>query len=124
MEMWNLLSAQARSWLDPAFLVCLFWVALIKPERIRSLLAFRLACVLFAVSVIAPTLVNLYLFGDRPVRQPNRLGAQDPGAGLYLSVISPLLFMISFILAMDTVIPWRRQRVVQGVVQAGDEDGV
>ena len=113
MDFWNLLfGGRAGSWTHVALLACLFRAALGQPERIRSVAGFRIACLYFALALIAPTLVNLYVLGNRPVAQLGRPLNQDPGAGIYLSVISPVLFMISFMLAIDSVMPRRKKSVV------------
>jgi hypothetical protein len=118
MDLWTLLFGGdlggQRSWLEAAFLVCLFWVALARPERIRSLLEFRIACLLFAAALITPTLTNLYVFRDSltPGGRINPAGKQsDFASGLYLHVITPLLLLLSFLLAIDSVTPRRRAEV-------------
>ena len=112
MEFWNLLmGGQGQAWLSASFLVCLFWVALVKPLRIRSLAVFRIACLFFAASLVTPALVNLFLAATRLAPMPPRIGQQDPGWSIYLSAVAPVLFMISFLLAIESVIPGRRETV-------------
>jgi hypothetical protein len=109
-ELFNLLFGGQRGWVEAAFLVCLFWAALGHPDRIRSPITFRIAVLLFAVSLIAPTIVNLYLagIGQSPLSPQGRPRGQDTMAGvyaIYLSAAGPALFMLSFLLAIDSVIP-------------------
>jgi hypothetical protein len=68
---------------------------------------FRAACLLFAVALITPTLVNVYLFrGANPLTAPARPGTPpDQGVAMFLSAIAPTTFMVSFLLAIDSVTP-------------------
>ena len=114
-----LLGGQMRSWLEAALLVCLFVVAVFRPERIRSMAEFRLACFVFALTVIAPTGVNLFLTSTKLFSQQGpRFGGggfptstQDPGIWMYAAAIPAILLTVSFLLAIDAVIP-RRPRGV------------
>jgi hypothetical protein len=106
-------AANAR--LEAAFLACLFWVALRGPERIRSLTQFRIAYLLFATTLIAPSLINIYILVDNP----NRIGRNVAGRpelvseeGLYLHLVTPILLMLSFLMAIDSITPWRRTKEI------------
>jgi hypothetical protein len=101
-----------RSWIDAAFLICLFWIVLGKPERIQNFRMFRAACLAFAASIIAPPVITLILIS---------MGSPGPGFGggirsgsgpfaeifKYLSIVGPGLFVISFLMAIRSVSPIR-----------------
>jgi hypothetical protein len=108
-----------RSWLEAALLVCLFWAALIRPERIRSLGEFRAAAILLGISIIAPILIQLLVIG-----QPLTPGARTPAGSrtlemsMYSMAIPPLLTMTAVLLGLDSVIPRSTgPRRVDGVEQ-------
>lgn len=117
MEFFNLLFGQGHSSVQAALLVCLFWIALVKPERIRSVGTFRVACLVFAVTFVAPVLTNLFLVGGNPLMPQTRPGmGQNPGAWMYVSAIPPALLMISFLLAIDSITPRRPRGVFEQAV--------
>lgn len=95
-----------QAWAVAALLVCLFWTAVLKPERIRSLAEFRIACLLLALAIIAPTLAQLFVLGSQAVDRP--FGPQhsnDFSSTVFASAIGPLLLTFSVILGLDSVIP-------------------
>ena len=117
MEWWlNLLSGGGLGWIEAALLVCLFWAALVHPDRVRSWLEFRVASWLLAAAIVAPVIVQLaftMLGGAGPVGPTfGPRGGIPRGAGRDLSVemmmygvaIPPLLLMLAVILAVDSVI--------------------
>jgi hypothetical protein len=112
MDWLNLLFGGAgRGWIESALLVCLFWAALARPERIRSLLEFRLAALLLGVAIVAPVLIQVWLIGQRPPlvgRSP--AGAQGPDTAMYALVVPPVLTMLAVLLGVDSVMPRSRQR--------------
>jgi hypothetical protein len=116
MELFNLFFGASRGWVEAALLVCLFWTALARPERIRSLTEFRIAGVLLALAIVAPSLIQLCLIlaGDGGLRGPPRMG-QDFAAVVYLMAIPPVLLALSVILGLDSVI-----RKTRGTVAAPD----
>ena len=108
MEYLNLLGLGQRSPLEAAFLLCLFWTALVKPERITSTGKFRLACSLFGVELVVPTLINLYYFGGGMLNAGVAGQRENLGLGMWLSTLGPLLLMVSFLLAINSVMPPRK----------------
>ena len=109
MEFFNLLfGGGQRSWAEAALLVCFFWVAVARPERIYSLPRFRTACILFALAMLAPVFVNLFLVGGNANQMLFGRGGggnQDPGVLIYLQAVAPTLFVFSFLLGIDSVMP-------------------
>lgn len=58
MELLNLMFGGAgRGWVEAALLIGLFWAALAHPDRIRSLLEFRLSVLCLGAALVAPTLI-------------------------------------------------------------------
>jgi hypothetical protein len=86
--------------------VCLFWAALTRPERIRSLMEFRLAALILGVSIVAPVLVQLFVIG-RPVAAGGRppVANQAVELSMYAMAIPPVLTMLAVILGIDSVMP-------------------
>jgi hypothetical protein len=111
MELLSLFSGGQRGWLEAAMVASFFWIAVARPERIGNIMRFRIACILFALSMLTPALVNLYLLttGSNPF---NRMagGGGDPGAGVYLQIATPALLMVSFLLGIDSVMPRQSER--------------
>lgn len=111
----------SSGWLSVAYLVCLFAVILFKPERVRNLSLFRRACTLFAISLIAPSLIAIATgalatasvspFGSTP--NVARVLSGGGGAGTYLvqllwqilAAVGPLLFGISVLCALISIVP-------------------
>ncbi len=95
-------AASAQLWLQVAMLVCLFLAAVLRPEVVRSRPLFRLACVLFALSLlVSPTMNYLasYLFRSSSPG-PGYGGGMDGDMALLMSfpsVISSVLFGLSLI---------------------------
>lgn len=107
MELLSLLSGGQRGWLDAAMVLSFFWIAVARPERIANILRFRIACILFALSILTPALINLYLFSGGGSNLFGGMGGRggDPGAGIYLQIATPALQMLSFLLGIDSVMP-------------------
>ena len=93
---------------EAALLICLFWSALGKPERITSVAKFRLACSLFGIELIVPTLINPYQIGAGPLSGTPDGRQQSLGLSMWLSTVGPLLLMSSFLLAINSVMPVRK----------------
>ena len=85
-------------WLNAALLIGLFRSALAHPNRIRSVIEFRIATILLGVSVVVPVIITLFLIGSR-ARGP------DPGMAMYATAISPVLTMLAIILGVDSITP-------------------
>lgn len=108
MELLNFLGRGQIVFVEVAFLVCLFWAALGRPERITSIGMFRLACWLFAMALIIPTFIDLYAIGvarssGTPVGRQEGLGLR-----MWLSTVGPLLLTSSFLLAVHSILPTRK----------------
>lgn len=52
----QLLGGVTQVWPNVTFIICIFVILLFKPERIVKSSLFWLGCVLFALSLVAPTL--------------------------------------------------------------------
>ena len=106
MDLWyNLLFGGAgHGWIEAALVVCLFWAALVRPERIRSLAEFRIAALLLGVSIIAPVLIQLFVIGHRtPEVSRPPAASQELDAVMYTMAIPPLLTMLVVVLGIDSV---------------------
>jgi hypothetical protein len=100
-----------RGWIEAALLVCLFWTALVRPERIRSLFEFRLAALLLGVAVVAPVLIQLFVIGHRtPGSGRNPVGAEGLETAMYASAVPPVITMLAILLGIDSIMPRSRQR--------------
>jgi hypothetical protein len=106
----TLVGHQGQSLLNAVYLGCLFWIVLVWPRRLHNLLAFRLSCALYAVSLFVGVVVNVYLSSTSQMVAV-RPGVQNAGYGIYLSLISPLIFLASFLLAIESVFPRLRGKL-------------
>ena len=90
-------------WLNVAFIVCVFGVLIYKPERIASHVRFKVACYLFALSLIVATVSVLFPNINTDVVPPSRMNV---AIGLKLAhFASVLLFAVSFIAAATSLMP-------------------
>jgi hypothetical protein len=119
-ELFQMMVGGGRHWVEAAFLISLFLIATGRPERIRSVGQFRAACLIFAASLFAPTLTNLYMLsenmgGGGPGAM--RFGGADSAFALLLMAVGPMLFALAFLLAIDSVTP-RKRRVDEAAADA------
>lgn len=108
MELWYsmLMGGTGRGLVEAALVICLFWAALSRPERIRNLFEFRLASVLLGISIIAPALIQMFFMGFTGTAALNRPGAgKQPEALMFTMAIPPLLTMLAVLLGIDAVTP-------------------
>jgi len=107
MELFNLLvGGGVQGWVVAALLVCFFCAALFKPERIRSPFSFRIASLLLALVIIAPSMVQLFVIGSpNPVAPFKQQLNQDNSTVMYALALPPLLLSLSVILGLDSVMP-------------------
>lgn len=93
----NQFGSSVHIWIDIAFLVCLFGTLVLKPERIRNIFLFRVACLLFAISITAPNMV-VFVIQDSP-----GLGQISPLLS-FLTAIGPIFFGLSFLATVGSLI--------------------
>jgi hypothetical protein len=102
----------AQGWLQVAFLLCLFAVLLLKPEKIRSAGQFRLAWLFLVLSIVVPQLMMLGLgflsvtgsYSYRSSDAVSLLTALQAGSG-------PLLFGVALLFAFMALSPgWQSRR--------------
>lgn len=91
-------------WLNAALLIGLFWAALAHPDRIRSVIEFRIATILLGVSVVVPVIIQLLLMGSQ-ANGPGMYPGSGPGIAMYATAISPILTMLAVICGVDSVTP-------------------
>jgi hypothetical protein len=92
--------------LAAALLVCLIWIAVARPQRICNVMLFRIACWAFALGFLTPSFITLFFAGNGN-GAINRLGAaaraQGASFALYAYLLSPMLYMASFMFAISSV---------------------
>jgi hypothetical protein len=96
MDYLSMMFGGGGGWLNAALLIGLFWAALAHPDRIRSVIEFRIATLLLGVSVVVPVIIQLLLMGSQ---------ANGPGMAMYATAISPILTMLAVICGVDSVTP-------------------
>ena len=89
------------SLLGAALLIGLFWAALAHPDRIQSVLQFRIATMLLGISIVVPVVIQL--FGAGAPAQPGV--RPDTGMVIYAMAISPAMTMLAVILGVGSVTP-------------------
>lgn len=102
------LLGSGQGWLQVGFLLCLFAVLLFRPERIRSPALFRLALLLFVLSVVAPHVLT-FCFGFLQFIDDDYSITFGRGANGLLVTLQgasgPILLGVSLILAFEALSP-------------------
>ena len=97
---------ELAGWLNAALLIGLFWAAVAHPDRIRSVIEFRIATILLGVSVVVPVLIQLFLMVmGIQANGPGRYPASGPEMAIIATAISPILTMLAVICGVDSVTP-------------------
>ena len=104
----QMIGNMTQVWLNVAFILCMFIVAAFKPERIEDRSRFRLACFLFAISIVLPSLASLFA---EPGLLTDRKAAEVGWGVKLLGLVSPFLFAFSFLAAIDSITPRAYGRV-------------
>ena len=99
--------------LKAAMLVCIVWVLVYKPEQVGNGALFRAGIWMFALSLLLPTLANVYFTAasDAPI---GRIAAPDPKTAalrIYVGSISPILFFLSVLFITEAIMPRGRKSV-------------
>ena len=90
--------------LDAVLLTGLFWAALAHPDRIQSVIQFRIATMLLGISIVVPVVIQLFVVGT-----PTQLGGKpDPGVAIYAMAISSVITMMAVIMGVGSVTPRTR----------------
>jgi hypothetical protein len=103
MMRWELWSTLPWFCVQAAFLVTLFWIAASKPELIHRPRQFRIACMVFATTFVAPALAIIALY-DQSRDKPPSLGDYLTNF-IAASIVGPALMMVSFLLAIESIAP-------------------
>jgi hypothetical protein len=94
-------------WLQVAMLVCLFVTGIYRPEVVRAKPLFRLACILFAISLLISPTLNLLLSYLMQMGNsgPSYGRVSDESAMLFSfpSMISAVLFGLSVICGLSSL---------------------
>ena len=95
--------------LKAAMLVCIVWVLLYRSDHVRNVALFRAACWLYALSLLIPTLVSLYLTATTKSTAggPGVLDPSTAAMRVYLGSIAPILFAVSLLVLTDSIMPRR-----------------
>jgi hypothetical protein len=99
-----------RGGIEIALLVCLFWAALMRPERIRSPLMFRLAGLFLVAALGAHAVVQIFVFGlwmpDIDPKQNNN----ERISLIILTTTAPLFFtVLALLMGIGSVLPQSRR---------------
>ena len=88
--------------LQMAFVVCIFLALIFKPERIVRPLLFRIACLLFCLTLLTP-LIQIAL--NTVTGPPASVGRPQTGAisGYLLALINPAVFSAAFLAAVGSM---------------------
>lgn len=104
-----------HAWMPQTMLIAsFFYAALVKPERIRNVLEFRIAGLFLGAALISPTLLQIFA----TVIQPGFSGMGGRMFGdqffqMVIFAIPPFLLMMSVIIGLDSVTPRRSLYHVQ-----------
>ena len=88
--------------LQMAFVVCIFLALIFKPERIVRPLMFRIACLLFCLTLLTPLLQVVLTTVTGPGAGAGR---PQSGAlsGYLLALINPAVFATAFLAAVGSM---------------------
>jgi hypothetical protein len=103
-DMLVLTSSFNYMWPQSVLILCFFYAAIGRPERIRSLIEFRIAGLFLAAAVMAPTLLQVFIALLQPGFGGFRAFGQEMMPMLAV-LVPPFLLMMSVILGLDSVIP-------------------
>jgi hypothetical protein len=101
-------AAGAHVWLQVAMLVCLFLAGLYRPDVVRAKPLFRLACVLFALSLLVSPTLNFLLgyllsWGGGPGPGFGQMGGETAIIMSFPTMISAILFGLSVICGLSSL---------------------
>jgi hypothetical protein len=97
--------------LNAALLICFFWIALAHPDKVRNPTGLHLAHWIFAVSIVLPAMARLFIADMSAAAKPG--GAVQPMiAQNIVAALSPVCFIIAFILAIEAVSPRSNKREI------------
>jgi hypothetical protein len=108
----QLFSFGTTDWLKVAMLLGLLAVLIYRPERVRRPAAMTCACWLFALSIVIPPVLNA-LVGiavDTGMSTRYRSSAQSPELITLVIAVGPMLFGISVLLSLLSLVPARSKR--------------
>lgn len=104
----QLFGGMTQVWLNVAFVVCVFGVALMRPGRIRNLSMFRAATVFFAISLIAPS-VGLFLMSSggegAASARANPFGGEVTTGMKLVDMLPVALYAVAFLTAIESLMP-------------------
>jgi len=88
--------------LQMAFVICIFLALIFKPERIVRPLMFRIACLLFVLTLLTPILQVVITTMTGP---PGDLGRPAAGtiSGYLMALINPAVFSAAFLSAVGSM---------------------
>ena len=110
----QLFGGMTQVWLNVAFIVCIFGVLAWKPERIVNLSSFRVACLLFALSILAPSFGVFVLDSATDVggaRGRSPFGEITTTMKI-VNLLPPLFFACAFLAAISSLLPTRESRTI------------
>jgi hypothetical protein len=91
---------------DAALVVCLFWIAIVKPERIYRAAMFKWACWAFAAAFLTPNLISAFFLMSNTAAPGNAIPMMnEPNAAIFSVIVGPALHMLSFLLAISSIFP-------------------
>ena len=88
--------------LQTAFFICIFLALIFKPERIIRPLMFRIACLLFVLTLLAPIIQVVLSTVTGPTAGVGR-SATGAISGYMLALINPAIFAAAFLAAVGSM---------------------
>ena len=97
----QMFSGMTQVWLQVSLLVGILAVLIFKPERIRDVTRFRVACVIFAVAILLPGIGSLF---------PNKTNPQEMLMGgsqlaLVFNIVGFVGFAASLLMVTSALMP-------------------
>ncbi len=103
----QLFGGMTQIWVNVAFLVCVFGLLMYRPERIVNVALLRIACLLFAVSLIAPSLAIFLLSAGEETGSSMRSNpfGEITWSMKIVNLLPPVLFAGAFLAAVSSIMP-------------------
>jgi len=100
----QLFSGMTQIYLNVAFIVCVFGILSFKPERINKVLLFKIGCILFALSLIMPT-IGTILPGGAFDSTPRKMANHSAVGIKFANLLSISLYAGAFFTTVLSILP-------------------
>ena len=104
----QLFGGMTQVWLNVAFIVCVFAAVIFRPGRINNISLLQIACVLFAMSLMAPGVGVLFMENagnSTGAARSNPFSMEITTTMKVLNIVPSALFSAAFLAAVMSLMP-------------------